>query len=378
VVTPVRTAAEPSPRRAHGLASVLAAEAQSLSERLRPSGKFRPRVRRTIKLTPAQHGNNCCTANHSQGFPKFVASAFLTADRGRALVQVYLGPVRVHTTLAGDNAVAVTVETNYPLADTVRVAVNAHAAYTHYVRVPEWAKRSGLCTIVVDGGTPRPLAPNADSLCAVRVPAGTTTFVLELPANIELTHGVSGGVHVNRGPLLFAGDITRVENILDAHEVGPRALSARTAGIELADRAPRATQTRSTSRWSRTLTSGSQSIQRRSRTIIRCRASSRTQYSRAAGRQTLLLQSGAASTGHLTATRRRIHQPTQSPVRANALSGGAGRMPLRSCVLPSSRHSRRGGEHGRCPAPITAHVSPRFPPGEWSSMTLATPLACRV
>ncbi|KAG8769158.1 hypothetical protein FRC12_005136 [Ceratobasidium sp. 428] len=42
----------------------------------------------------------CCTVNHMQGFPKFVAAAFVTNLDRTALFQAYRGPFQVQTTLA--------------------------------------------------------------------------------------------------------------------------------------------------------------------------------------------------------------------------------------------------------------------------------------
>jgi DUF1680 family protein len=172
-----------------------------------------------LTLHPPQPNYPCCTVNHGQGFPKFVSNAFVTTNNGSALVQAYLGPFIVKTTLASSNAVSVTVNTNYPFADTVNVTITAGKAYTHYVRVPDWAQRNGHGTITLNGGAAKALAPNADSLQAISVPAGTTSFVLMLPGNIELSQGVTGGVHVSRGPLLFASDIFRNQKVLSTNPV---------------------------------------------------------------------------------------------------------------------------------------------------------------
>jgi DUF1680 family protein len=163
----------------------------------------------------------CCAVNHGQGWPKFVSNAFVTANAGAALVQAYLAPVAVSTTLAGGHGVNVTVATNYPFADTLNVTTSAQAAYTHYVRVPEWAKRNGKATISLNGGAAAAVTANADSLFVVAVPKGQYHFTLTFPANIEVAQGAVG-VSVNRGPLLFASDIFRKETILSTSSVRRR------------------------------------------------------------------------------------------------------------------------------------------------------------
>ncbi|KAG8749677.1 hypothetical protein FRC12_013285, partial [Ceratobasidium sp. 428] len=67
----------------------------------------------------------CCTVNHMQGFPKFVAAAFVTNPDRTVLFQVYRGPFQVQTTLANDNEVHVRVNTTYPFGDTMEIHINA-------------------------------------------------------------------------------------------------------------------------------------------------------------------------------------------------------------------------------------------------------------
>ncbi|KAJ6628514.1 hypothetical protein B0H10DRAFT_2173316 [Mycena sp. CBHHK59/15] len=156
----------------------------------------------------------CCAVNHPQGFPKFVSNAFVTTNGGASLVQVYLGPFKVSTTLASGNAVSVFVDTQYPFSDTHTTTITADMAYTHYVRIPEWAKTAGQGTIAVNGGPETAIQPNADSLLPVAVGAGTTTLVLSLPAEIETTRGPTGGLQVNRGPLFWSSDLFHSTTVL--------------------------------------------------------------------------------------------------------------------------------------------------------------------
>ncbi|KAE9387653.1 hypothetical protein BT96DRAFT_948185 [Gymnopus androsaceus JB14] len=61
----------------------------------------------------------CCTVNFPQGWPKFISNAFLTTADGKGLVQLYLGPFNVQTTLDGDNLVK-------------------KKPFTYHFRVPSW------------------------------------------------------------------------------------------------------------------------------------------------------------------------------------------------------------------------------------------------
>lgn len=141
-----------------------------------------------------------------------------TAD-GSSLVQVYLGPFNVKFTLSNNNAVSVSVNTRYPFSDNMTVSITADSAYTHYVRVPEWAKANGKGTIAINGGSATQLEVNSDSLVTVSAAAGTTTFVITLPANIATTKGPTGGLQVNRGPLFWSSDIFHTNTVLSTNAV---------------------------------------------------------------------------------------------------------------------------------------------------------------
>ncbi|KAL0061878.1 hypothetical protein AAF712_011254 [Marasmius tenuissimus] len=161
----------------------------------------------------------CCTVNHPQGWPKFISHAFLTTADGASLVQVYHGPVQVNFTLSGNNKVSVNVETTYPFSDVVRTTVNAGSSYTHRIRVPSWVVNG---TVAVNGGAAQALAPR-DGFHSVTIPAGKTTFILNLPAKITTEARPHGAVAVHRGPLHYALDITYGTTVLKRHPTESRA-----------------------------------------------------------------------------------------------------------------------------------------------------------
>lgn len=99
------------------------------------------------------------------------------------------------------------------------VTITADSAYTHYVRVPEWAKANGQGTIAINGGSANPIIVNNSSLLAVPAGTGTTTFVLNLPANIDTSKGPTNGVQVSRGPLFWSSDIFHSNKVLATNSV---------------------------------------------------------------------------------------------------------------------------------------------------------------
>lgn len=142
----------------------------------------------------------CCTVNHPQGWPKFISNAFLTTPDQASLVNIYLGPFETSTTLASGyksffssfgynltkaylslgNQVKAVIDTQYPFSDALSTTLTATKAFTYYVRIPSWVVGG---TIAINGGAAQPVSP-ANGLQAVSAAAGTTKFVLNLPAPI--------------------------------------------------------------------------------------------------------------------------------------------------------------------------------------------------
>ncbi|TFK98865.1 hypothetical protein BDV98DRAFT_595510 [Pterulicium gracile] len=140
----------------------------------------------------------CCTVNFGQGYPKFISNSFLTTPDLASLLQIYLGPFSTKATLTGGNSVTANVDTLYPFSDTLTTTITATRAFTWVV--------GG--TIAINGGLARALSPS-NGLQSVAAGAGTTTFVLNLPAVITVENRVRGSVAIHRGPLHYALDITR-------------------------------------------------------------------------------------------------------------------------------------------------------------------------
>ncbi|KAF5313805.1 hypothetical protein D9758_017919 [Tetrapyrgos nigripes] len=162
----------------------------------------------------------CCTVNHPQGWPKFISNAFLTTPDQKSLVQAYLGPFSTSATLATNNNVFVTVDTIYPFSDTLTTTITASQAFTYYVRIPSWVVGG---TIAINGAAAKALSPS-NGLQAVQVSAGTTKFVLNLPAQITTESRPHGSFAVQRGPLHYAFDIPRNQTVLTKNAQEPRAV----------------------------------------------------------------------------------------------------------------------------------------------------------
>ncbi|KAF8892910.1 hypothetical protein BD779DRAFT_1765810 [Infundibulicybe gibba] len=152
----------------------------------------------------------CCTVNHPQGWPKFISNAFLTTPDSKSLVHLYLGPFSTSVVLAGSNKVTAVVDTLYPFSDTLTTTITATQAFTYQVRIPSWVVGG---TISINGAAAKALSPS-NGLQAVPVNAGTTKFVLNLPASITTESRPHGSIAVQRGPLHYAFDISRSQKVL--------------------------------------------------------------------------------------------------------------------------------------------------------------------
>ncbi|KAG6829923.1 hypothetical protein H0H92_002946 [Tricholoma furcatifolium] len=122
--------------------------------------------------------------------------------------------------------------------DTLTTTITATSAFTYYVRIPGWVVNG---TIAINGGAAQALSPNSNGLQTVSVGAGTTTFILDLPAeittgeyaclSIEINLRIldvtesrpHGSIAVHRGSLHYAFDISRSETVLTRNSEQPLA-----------------------------------------------------------------------------------------------------------------------------------------------------------
>jgi hypothetical protein len=141
----------------------------------------------------------CCTANLSQGWPKFAANLWMkTPDEG--LAAVLYAPNVVRTEIKG---IPVTVEltTDYPFEDELNFTVNTDkpANFPLQLRIPEWVN---LPQLVFDDGSTVQTEPGTFHKIE-RIWQDTVTFHLSLPAKPQY-HYRSNAVSLVREPLVYA------------------------------------------------------------------------------------------------------------------------------------------------------------------------------
>ena len=142
----------------------------------------------------------CCTSNMHQGWPKFASHLWMkTADEG--LVATSWAPCRVQARLR-DVDVSVSVDTDYPFRDTIRltVAPSRRARFPLLLRVPAWAHGA---TVRVASGAEMPMT-RATLHRLEREWDGSTDVWIRLPMRPAVTVRYNEAVAVERGPLVYS------------------------------------------------------------------------------------------------------------------------------------------------------------------------------
>jgi DUF1680 family protein len=151
----------------------------------------------------------CCTANLSQGWPKFAAHLWMQLVGGeggnggenRGIAAVAYAPSRVSTEIKGV-PVSVTLETDYPFRDTLRftIAADGPIDFPLLLRVPSWAAGASVQTA---GEQTEPAVPGMFHRLE-REWSGATPVVLRLPMSPLISRRFRHAIAIERGPLVYA------------------------------------------------------------------------------------------------------------------------------------------------------------------------------
>ena len=142
----------------------------------------------------------CCTANLSQGWPKFAAHLWMRTQDGGLAATAY-APSHVEIVVDG-TPVIVSLETDYPFRETLRFVVSTErpVRFPLLLRIPAWATG---CRLQVEGD--KELLPAAGEFHRIeRAWRGATEVVLTVPMAPALLTGFNGAVTIERGPLVYA------------------------------------------------------------------------------------------------------------------------------------------------------------------------------
>ncbi|MCU0521352.1 MAG: glycoside hydrolase family 127 protein [Anaerolineae bacterium] len=149
----------------------------------------------------------CCTANLSQGWPKFAAHLWMTAHPGMTsadrpgIAAVAYAPSSVHTQVS-DIPVTVTLKTEYPFRSDLAFTVETErpANFSLWLRIPNWAE--GAALVLPDGAKEAPLPGTFHEVR--RSWEGRESLELTLPMRPTLRRGHNDAAAIIRGPLVYA------------------------------------------------------------------------------------------------------------------------------------------------------------------------------
>ncbi|KAI8632522.1 hypothetical protein F5Y19DRAFT_366758 [Xylariaceae sp. FL1651] len=141
----------------------------------------------------------CCTVNHPQAYPKFLANSFATTEDG-GLAHVFLIPGSAAANLGDSkkNAVFVSANTTYPFGNTITYAISAASPFDFYVRIPTWADSSST----IDGDTK--VSPDEKGLQKIQVPAGESTTSVQFSTSPRVVPRANDTAAIYYGALLYA------------------------------------------------------------------------------------------------------------------------------------------------------------------------------
>lgn len=145
----------------------------------------------------------CCTANFSQGWPKFAANLFMTSAQGAVVAAAY-SPCEAQLKLQGAT-VHIVQETEYPFRGSIRTVVNPSkpVKFPFLLRVPGWAEGA---EIAVNGRKEN--APKAGTFARVeREWKQGDVVTITFPMQPRVVEGFNHSVSVERGPLVFSYSI---------------------------------------------------------------------------------------------------------------------------------------------------------------------------
>ena len=145
----------------------------------------------------------CCTANLSQGWPKFAAHLWMGTPAG-GIAAVAYAPSSVQTEVGGI-PVCIELKTDYPFRQDLEftVRVEQSVRFSFLLRIPSWVDGA---TVEMDGKR-TPIQETNAFYTLERSWQGVTTVILTLPMAARVIPRPDNAVSIRRGPLLYALEI---------------------------------------------------------------------------------------------------------------------------------------------------------------------------
>jgi hypothetical protein len=146
----------------------------------------------------------CCTVNHPQGYPKFLAASFVAVGSS-GLGHALLAPANVTSSLKNGANVSIVATTNYPFDLDLVYTITTSAPFDFFVRVPGWATQSLTTTTLNTTDTATSVDPDPSTgMHKIPIPAaGTFQLLYNLSTALRTEPRPNGTVAVYHGALLY-------------------------------------------------------------------------------------------------------------------------------------------------------------------------------
>ncbi|KAI1485982.1 duf1680 domain-containing protein [Biscogniauxia mediterranea] len=143
----------------------------------------------------------CCTVNHPQAYPKFVANSYVrTEDDG--IAHVLLSPSKLSTTVNGA-VQSIVADTTYPFGLDINYTITAGSDFSFYVRVPNWANPSS--TYMGPGSDSKmPISPSDQHLQKFDIPRGESIISISFQTDPRVEYRANNTAAIYYGPLLYS------------------------------------------------------------------------------------------------------------------------------------------------------------------------------
>ncbi len=143
----------------------------------------------------------CCTANFHQGWPKLTSHLWMRSSDDGLVAAIY-APCEVRTSIH-QTKVAITVETEYPFKQQVRISLAPEkpVSFPLRLRIPAWAAGA---TIEINGKPIQGEVKPGTFTVVERLWNAGDQLTLHLPMKPIVTRWFNSSVALSRGPLVFS------------------------------------------------------------------------------------------------------------------------------------------------------------------------------
>ncbi|KAI1499197.1 duf1680 domain-containing protein [Biscogniauxia marginata] len=143
----------------------------------------------------------CCTVNHPQAYPKFLANSYVvTEDYG--IAHVLLAPSSLNSSNNGTDYTIV-ADTSYPFSFDLNYIITSTSDFTFYVRIPSWANSSSTYT-GPSGESSAQISPSDRGFQRFDIPKGDSAISISFQTEPRVEHRANNTAAIYYGALLYS------------------------------------------------------------------------------------------------------------------------------------------------------------------------------